>query len=356
MQRMSYPEVREELETVWEKAKPHMAPKCRCCRECNSINCRRVESERAKTAERNYRKLQQIKIITDTLYDGGDGSEIDSSIELFGKIFRAPISSAPFGNVKNFNPNTRFQSDYFFNKALIDGVSDAGCLGWTGDTIDAPGESVYEGPLRAIAERNGLGIPAIKAWNKEEMQKKIILADKAGCIAIANDIDCVGLPYLSVNGKGKVYPKTPEAINDIFSITKTPYILKGIMSAKGAEKALESGASGIVVSNHAGNVLDQALATIEVLAEIKRVVGNEMIIFVDGGVRHGEDVFKMLALGADAVMIGRTYIIAAEGGEARGVELYTQKICWELQNAMRMTGCRTLKDITKDKIFITREF
>ena len=128
------------------------------------------------------------------------------------------------------------------------------------------------------------------------------------------------------------------------------------MTAKGAVKALEAGAYGIVVSNHAGNTMDQSLATIEVLPEIVRAVGGQMKIFIDGGISSGEEVFKAIAMGADAVLIGRPYLIAAEGGETRGVELYTQKIIWQLQNAMRMSGCRTLKDITRDHIVITKDF
>lgn len=81
-----------------------------------------------------------------------------------------------------------------------------------------------------------------------------------------------------------------------------------------------------------------------------------MKIFIDGGISSGEEVFKAIAMGADAVLIGRPYLIAAEGGETRGVELYTQKIIWQLQNAMRMSGCRTLKDITRDHIVITKDF
>lgn len=352
IQTMAYPEVLEELQQVWTKAKPYMASKCRACKVCNSINCKLIPTERGATAERNYRKLQQVKIVYDTIYDGGDGSEIDASIELFGHSFRAPIMCAPFGNVKNFNPTTHFTDDYFFNKALLQGCKEAGVFSWTPDTV---GAKVFVDPLRAVKEFDGEAIPAIKAWDKQEIQEKIKMCDEIPCMAIGHDIDCVGLPYLSVNGHGKTYPKTAAAIKDIFSITSTPFILKGIMSVAGALKALEAGASAIVVSNHAGNTLDQSLSTVEVLSRIKDAVGDRMIIIVDGGVRHGEDVFKMLALGADAVMIGRPYLIAAEGDEARGVELYCQKIIWELQNAMRMSGCKTLADITRDHIVVTSE-
>lgn len=349
---MVYPQVRSELAQVFENARPFMKPDCRVCRVCNGVNCKVIPTERSGTAERNYTQLQKIRILYDTIYEGGDGNEIDSSVELFGHKFRAPLMSAPFGHIKDFNPNTHFNGDYEFNKALLDGTANVGICGWTPDTL---GEDVFTGPLNALKEHNGVGIPAIKSWPIKDIQEKIRLCDEAGVMAIGHDIDCVGLPYLSINGRGKTYPKSVEQIRETFSITKTPFVLKGIMSARGALKALEAGASGIVVSNHSGNTLDQGLATVEVLPEIKKAVGDRMTIFVDGGVRHGEDVFKMLALGADVVMIGRPYIIAAEGGEARGVALYSQKIIWELQNAMRMSGCRTLKDITSDHVIVTKD-
>ena len=87
-----------------------------------------------------------------------------------------------------------------------------------------------------------------------------------------------------------------------------PFILKGIMTVSGAKKALEAGASGIVVSNHGGRVLDQCPATAEVLPAIADAVGGRMTILVDGGIRTGMDVFKALALGADAVLIGRPFV------------------------------------------------
>lgn len=353
---MMYGDVMKELAEIWEKARPFVMPKCKACRECTGKNCRRIASERGKSGERNYEKFQQIKILYDTLYEGGDGSEIDSSVELFGHAFRAPVFSAPFGNVKNFQVNTHFDSDYALNKCFVEGMANQGCLAWTPDTVNHPGLNVYEGPLQAVRERGGMGIPTIKAWGKEEIRHKIRLAEEAGAIALGHDIDCIGLGYLSINGKAKVYPKSANQIKDIFSVTKLPYVLKGVMSVQSALKALESGAYGIVISNHAGNTLDQALATIEVLPAIREAVGSRMKIFVDGGISNGEEVFKAIAMGADAVLIGRPYLIAAEGGETRGVELFTQKIIWQLQNAMRMSGCRTLRDITPGHVIRTKEF
>ena len=144
--------------------------------------------------------------------------------------------------------------------------------------------------------------------------------------------------------------KTEEELREIAAATDLPFIVKGIMTAEAAQKALRAGAYAIVVSNHGGRVMDYGLSTAEVLPEIRAAVGTDAKIFVDGGVRTGDDVFKMLALGADAVLIGRPYVIAAYGGGAEGVQLYTEKLKAELKDAMTMTSCKSLQEITRDKI------
>jgi len=109
-------------------------------------------------------------------------------------------------------------------------------------------------------------------------------------------------------------------------------------------KALSRSGSPLFMSSAKG-VADETM-----LPEIRAAVGDRLKIFVDGGVRSGADVFKCLALGADAVLIGRPYVIAAHGGGTEGVELYTRRIMAELREAMMMTDCRTLSDITEKKI------
>jgi isopentenyl diphosphate isomerase/L-lactate dehydrogenase-like FMN-dependent dehydrogenase len=164
------------------------------------------------------------------------------------------------------------------------------------------------------------------------------------------DIDAAGLAILAAAGK-PVSPKSVGEIKKIVASTKLPFLIKGIMTVAGAIKAVEAGAYGIVVSNHGGRVFDHTPATVEVLPEIYKAVGGRIKIFVDGGIRSGIDVMKVLALGADAVLIGRPYGVAAYGGGEEGVELYTRKIGAELKDAMIMTGCSTLKDIDERVIY-----
>lgn len=375
--RMMYQELRREWERILDEARSRVAPRCRACKECDSARpkCAFVSSERGKSGIRNYEKLQQIHLACDTIYDGKDGDEIDASTDFLGIEMSAPVFNAPIAWVSNAFPDSHFKKpgmgrvdgratdsdDYAYTKALIEGCAAVGSVGWIADSKHHPLTHFYEDGLRAIREHEGRGVPTIKLWSDDTMAVKIRQADEAGAAAIATDIDCVGLGDMSINARfdtlpGLVYPKSARQLREVFSVTDKPYILKGIMTPQGAVKACEAGASGIVISNHAGNSLDQSLATIEVLEEIKRAVGNDIRVYIDGGFRHGEDVFKALAMGADGVLIGRPVMIAAEGAEAYGVSVCLQKIIWELKNAMRMTGCRCLKDITRDKIFIAKEF
>ena len=122
------------------------------------------------------------------------------------------------------------------------------------------------------------------------------------------------------------------------------------MTVKGALKAKQANAAGIVVSNHGGRVLDQCPATAEVLEEIAAAVGKDMKIFVDGGIRFGVDVFKALALGADAVLIGRPFVSAVYGGGAEGVAAYMAKLTAELEDTMAMCGAHSLEEISRDMV------
>jgi isopentenyl diphosphate isomerase/L-lactate dehydrogenase-like FMN-dependent dehydrogenase len=123
------------------------------------------------------------------------------------------------------------------------------------------------------------------------------------------------------------------------------------MTVKGALKALEAGASAIVVSNHGGRVLDQCPSTAEVLPAIVDAVGGKMTVLVDGGIRSGMDVFKALALGADGVLIGRPFVNMIYGAGAEGVQVYVDKLKAELADTMAMCGAHSIDEISRDMIY-----
>uniref|UniRef100_A0A2N9I7R7 (S)-2-hydroxy-acid oxidase n=1 Tax=Fagus sylvatica TaxID=28930 RepID=A0A2N9I7R7_FAGSY len=139
------------------------------------------------------------------------------------------------------------------------------------------------------------------------------------------------------------------------SITNLPILIKGVLTREDAIKAVEVGVAGIVVSNHGARQLDYTPATIAILEEIIQAVGGKIPVFFDGGVRRGTDVFKALALGAQAVLIGRpvVYGLAAKG--EYGVKRVVQMLKDELELTMALSGCPSVKDITRSHVRTERE-
>lgn len=331
--------------TVKENAKKNINT-CKVCPECNGRACRgQLPGVGGKGSGlgfiRNFDKLRQIQINMNTIYKFKD---IDTSIQMFGKTFKYPVFAAPIGGLKiNYSD---YYDDYAYSKAIIEGCKSAGVVGFIGDGVK---EENYERPVTLISDNDGYGIPTIKPWEKDEIFRKIKVAEKNKAIAIAMDVDAAGLSILAKLGK-PVTPKSTEELREIIKSTNLPFILKGIMTVNGAIKAMESGAYGIVVSNHGGRVLDQTPSTVEVLPEIVKEVEGKVKIFIDGGIRTGLDIFKVIALGADAVLIGRPYAVAAFGGGTEGVKIYTEKLGQELYETMMMTGASSIKGINKGLI------
>ena len=138
---------------------------------------------------------------------------------------------------------------------------------------------------------------------------------------------------------------TWDSIAWLKSITRLPILIKGVLRDDDAERAIEHGADGLIVSNHGGRQLDSAIASIEALPAIAARVGGRVPIFVDGGIRRGTDVLKALALGAAAVLIGRPYLWGlAAAGEA-GVRRVLDLLRDEFELAMALCGCQQIADI-----------
>jgi isopentenyl diphosphate isomerase/L-lactate dehydrogenase-like FMN-dependent dehydrogenase len=238
--------------------------------------------------------------------------------------------------------------DLTYSQALIEGCKEAGIVGFTGDGAD---DDVFAGTIDAIQSAGGQGVPTIKPWEMDLIKKKLDMAKSAGVRAVAMDIDAAGLAFLALQGK-PVGPISLDMLKEITSSTDLPFIVKGIMTPDAAKLAVEGGAAGIIVSNHGGRVLDGTPATAEVLEDIAQAVKGKLKVFVDGGIRSGQDIFKAIALGADGVLIARPFTIAVFGGGAQGVTAYVEQLKAELENVMLMTGATTIQDITREKIWM----
>ena len=128
--------------------------------------------------------------------------------------------------------------------------------------------------------------------------------------------------------------------------TKLPIVLKGITSPLDASRAIDCGASGIIVSNHGGRVLDTVAASLDLLAQVVEAVAGRAPVLLDGGIRRGTDVLKGIALGASAVLIGRPIAHGLAVAGAFGVSHVLRLLRDEFELAMALTGCERLADIT----------
>lgn len=332
---------------VLQAAQGQMGP-CRACPVCNGRACGgTIPGPGAKgsgtVAVRNFDAWRNVRLNMDTIHEN---FVPDTSLTLFGRSFKYPFFAGPVGAMTLHYGDKYNDLDY--NNILVPACAAAGIAAFTGDGTN---HKVMEGAAAAITACGGAGIPTVKPWDNATVARKIALARSSGCFAMAMDIDAAGLPFL----KNLTPPAGSKTVDELKEIVKLmngkPFILKGIMTVNGAKKALEAGASGIVVSNHGGRVLDQCPATAEVLPAIVDAVGGKMTILVDGGIRTGMDVFKALALGADAVLIGRPFVNMVYGGGAEGVQVYVDKLKAELADTMAMCGAHKLSDIKRSMLF-----
>lgn len=332
---------------ILENARDIIGPYCKSCPTCNGAGCKnKIPGPGAKGSGtnfiRNYQKWQEIFLNMDTICEN---KEVDTSISLFGKKFKLPVFAAPIGALKTHYGD--LYDDAAYNGILIPACKDAGILAFTGDAVDP---TVMEQAADALKEHNGMAIPTIKPWNMELIHEKIMLVEKENPFAIAMDIDAAGLPFLK-NIQPPAGSKTVDELKQIITWAKKPFIIKGIMTVEGAKKAVAAGASAIVVSNHGGRVLDCCPSTAEVLPAIADAVKGQTVIFVDGGIRTGIDVFKALALGADGVLIGRPFVNMIYGDKENGVKTYVDKLQEELKDTMAMCGAHSLEDINRSMIY-----
>ncbi len=287
--------------------------------------------------------FDSIKINMDAVHEH---FEPDTSVELFGHKFSNPFCAAPTGGMKlNYGGKL---SELDFANAVVLACKNNGTFAWTGD---GPDETIFHEPLQAVKNAGGFAVTAIKPWEQEKVFSRIKELEAVSSMAFGMDVDAAALINLKLAGK-PVYTKSESEIRDIVQSTKIPFIVKGILTPRAAERCANAGCYGIVVSNHGGRIIEDAAVPASVLKDIKKAVGNDLKIFVDGGIRSGADIFKCLALGADEVMIARPFVTAVHGGGEEGVKLLIEKYSSELKEIMLMTDCKTIDDIKEDKIIL----
>jgi 4-hydroxymandelate oxidase len=186
--------------------------------------------------------------------------------------------------------------------------------------------------------------------NRFELPPGLSIANFSGAAAKLESQE--GKSGLSAYTEALIDPNlTWRDVEWLASITSLPVVVKGVLRGDDAERSLDHGARGVVVSNHGARQLDTVPATIEVLPEIAHAIAGRADVLIDGGVRRGTDVIKALALGADMVLVGRPLLwgltLGGEAGAGRVLDL----LLTELDLALALCGCRTIADVTPDLVF-----
>jgi isopentenyl diphosphate isomerase/L-lactate dehydrogenase-like FMN-dependent dehydrogenase len=267
----------------------------------------------------------------------GEHFEPDTRVSFLGMDLDFPVLASSTAGAGKYNEAL---DETAFCKSVLLGSKEAGTIGLRGETWFYTPED--NPSLTAMEACEGYGIPIFKPRSQDVLKQLIERAENLGCRAVGVDLDGAGSTIMARYGQ-PVFKKSVKDIEELVGFSSLPFIAKGVMRPDEAQKCVDAGVQVIGVSNHGGRVLDATPGTAEVLPLIREQVGPLVTITVDGGVRTGYDVLKMLALGADAVLLGRDIIRAAVGGGTLGVRLHLEHIHKTLKKAMFMTGTETIK-------------
>ena len=244
---------------VLQAARTCSGPHCRACPVCNGRACgSAMPGPGAKgsgtVAIRNYEAWQSVCMNMDTICDN---QPVDTRFTLFGETYDLPVFAGPVGTVK-LHYGERY-TDQEYNQTLVPACAQSGIDAFLGD---GPDPAMFQSVLDAFRTSGGRGIPTIKPWDRDTLLAKVDAVKEAGAQVIAMDIDAAGLPFLKAIG-GNAGSKTVYELREIIDHAGVPFILKGIMTVRGAEKALEAGARVITLGRR---ILRTETAPLMVLA------------------------------------------------------------------------------------------
>ena len=257
--------------------------------------------------------------------------------ELFGETFSMPIATAALSHLNDTCERGMVR--------MAEGAALAGALCFSG-----------MGERQELADMCGTGAKVIKIIKPHAdnavVFEKIRQAEEDGAFGVGMDIDH------AFNGQGEydvvcglpMKPKSLEELKSFVQASKLPFVIKGVLSTVDAQKALAVGAAGIVVSHHHG-IMDYAVPPLMILPPIVKVIDGRIPVFVDCCVESGMDVFKALALGADAVCVGRAIMEPLRKNGAEGVRDMLVRMNGQLKGVMARTGCARVADIDSSVIW-----
>ncbi len=222
-------------------------------------------------------------------------------------------------------------------------------------TVDVPVVSRRERDLR-----NGFTIPprvtvrnALDVLRRPGWMRRVLLGPR---LTLANLVGAPGAPRADIVTLGGVAQRQVDAsvswadLAWFRSLWSGPLVLKGVLSAEDARRAVAHGVDGLIVSNHGGRQLDGTPAALEVLPEVVAAVGGRAEVLMDGGVRRGADVVKALALGARAVLVGRPYLYGLAAGGAAGVRRVLELLKGEIDHALALVGVPRVGELDRSVV------
>lgn len=258
----------------------------------------------------------------------------DTSFTCFGKTFAAPITTGALSHLHRIQEN---------------GMAEMARGAYMENMISFSGMGP-ESELESMVNTGASVIKIIKTYaDRDAIARKIRHAEKCGAFAVGMDIDHAfsrGQGYDCIDGM-EMRPLQLAELKDYTASTSLPFVIKGVLSVQDALKCKEAGVKGIIISHHNGR-LDYSVPPLMALPEIRRAVGPEMVIFVDCAIETGLDVFKAIALGADACSIGRPLMGCLKEGGAEAQAAHLSRIRADLSYTMAMTCCRNLSEISAD--------
>ncbi len=297
-----------------------------------------------------------------------DVRNIDTSIELFGQRYPLPILIAPCGRQKAFHPEGEVavaraakskgveQILSTFTSTAIEEVNTArGRPIW----FQLFPASEWQATRTLVKRAEAAGCPVLAltvdfpARNFEAMARHIRHTKAADCLVCHADANVVRPPPM-LDGirqwNSDISFMDWDFVDRLRDFTSMKLVLKGIVTAEDASLAVEHGVDGIIVSNHGGRAEDSGRSTIESLPEVVDAVDGRMPVIVDSGFRRGTDIFKALALGADAIAIGRPYLWGLGSFGQEGVETVLDLLKRELEIVMRQASTTRIEEITRNAI------
>ncbi len=283
-----------------------------------------------------------------------DVSALNTRVTLFGHELPFPILLAPTAYHRLLHPEGEL--------ATARGAGAAGAVYVVSSYTTTPIEEIARAATQPLWFQ--LYVQPDREFTKDVVQR----AEAAGCKALCVTVDLASIGVRNRHQRAgfelppemKVHymmlgaqrpPVTWKDIEWLRSFARVPVLLKGILNPDDAELAVENGASGVIVSNHGARDLDTLPATIDALPHVAERVAGRVPILMDGGIRRGTDVLKALALGANAVLIGRPYCYGLAVAGAEGVSRVVQILRGEFELAMALTGRPSIKSIDRSVLW-----